>query len=447
MKFFSLGLIVFMFASLGKSAPPSYRYVKEIAPTLHTMTKGGYWQRYFPARGATPIPINEFLTEEVGVSSQKELNSMTDESRIELIEETRTKRIEWFNEFYPEPTEERMLEVLSEDSDLRARMTSYTYTFQAEHRDRTAKKMPMDEVGVATAFARSFGLAMFIKAIDSDMTQEKLKEKIGNFVNDEVPVIKYRGDGNTPYVEGRSKSTYRSLDRYLLRLNTVNHPPLPSDVQGDLWERGYNHPDVYPLFPLRVARGFISQEYSPTRVEEAGYDLAFLIDLLCEKCVIGNFIATILDAEADILDKLVAAEMGIEVDSEVFAERVALLNDKDNPTSLFQIVQMDRLGVPLEVTAELNYQARESVIASAHPDYKSFTDMHGKDIDEINKIATEIGELAFYLVHRNFVRSIKEVNPHQAPSAEQIDEISDENINWLTITPEHAPDVIFIKQQ
>lgn len=443
MKFFSLGLLVFMLASVGRSAPLSYRYVQELAPMLHPLTTMTYWSRYFPASDAAPPPINEFIAEEVSVGSMGELSSKTQEELDELTEKANTRRSKWFDEFYPQPTEERMVEVLGKDDDLRARMTAFISAVQMEFRDDGGKTVTVFE----GPFSRSFGLAMFIKAIDADMTKEELEEKIDKFVSDKAIDIKYRGDGNTPYVQGRSKTTYRSLDRYLLRLNTVNHPLLPSDVQGDLWVRSYNDPDVYELFPVSVARKFIEQEFSPARVENAGYDLAFLIDLLCEKCIIGNFVPTILDAEADLLDALVAAEMGLEVDSDAFAERIALINDQDNPASLFQIVQLERLDWPLKKIAELNYAARDAIIVSAHLNHNSFVAKHGADIAAPNEIATEIGELSFYLVQRNFVRRIEDVKPHQAPTAQEIADIVDENTSWQSIMPGYADGVVPVTPQ
>ena len=429
MKFFSVGLVVFMLASTGRSAPLSYRYVQELAPMLHSMTTMPYWLRYFPASEVTPPPLHEFMAEEISVG-EEELKNMPAEEIKALMERGNARIRQWFDEFYPQTTEEHMVEVLSKNDALRARMTAFAAAVLTEHRDES------EAVSNFTgAFFRSFGLAMFIRAIDSDMTRKELEEKLHNFVSDKVPVIKYRGDGNTPYVEGRSKSNYRSLDRYLLRLNTVNHSLLPSDVTGDLWVRGYNDPDVYELFTASVAQNFIGQEFSPARVEDAGYDLAFLIDLLCERCIIGDFVPTVLDAEADQLDDLVAAEIELEVDSDAFAERIALLNDKDNPLSLFQLVQLERLGVPLETIIALNYAAREAIIASAYHDYNSLTNKHGEDIAAINTIATDIGELAYYLVHRNFVRSIEDVKPHQAYSAQQIKDIDDENTHWHNIMP------------
>ena len=58
----------------------------------------------------------------------------------------------------------------------------------------------------------------------------------------------------------------------------------------------------------------------------------------------------------------------METDSDGFTAVIALLNAKDNPASLFQIVQLVRLGYALEEITALDYYTRDAIIVSGHYD-------------------------------------------------------------------------------
>ena len=112
----------------------------------------------------------------------------------------------------------------------------------------------------------------------------------------------------------------------------------------------------------------------------------FYFDLLSEPGIIGNFVPSVYEAEAFDLETIVASELGVEADSDVFKEFIALLNDKKNSASGVQVAQLNRMGYNLEDIGKLTYLTREAIIVSGHYSREAFSNQHGTDISELNKI-------------------------------------------------------------
>ena len=108
----------------------------------------------------------------------------------------------------------------------------------------------------------------------------------------------------------------------------------------------------------------------------------FTLTCYLSQGIIGNFVPSVYEAEAFDLETIVASELGVEADSDVFKEFIALLNDKKNSASGVQVAQLNRMGYNLEDIGKLTYLTREAIIVSGNYSREAFSNQHGTDINE-----------------------------------------------------------------
>ena len=412
-----LSFLALPLTNQGSARPYLQTLVKEHG--LTKMAASPIWRRHFPASKEIPPAMTDFVNEQLGTEKLKELEGET------LLQHMEELRDQWFKDFYPEPTEEKVLQVLGEDAELRALMTAF-FMAHSSVQERGLR------ITVQQIFLQSFGLAMFIRAIDrEDMDGQELRSKFSDFIENNTMEFVYAGDGDTPHVPGRARVFYGGREDYLLRSNHVKHPPLPGDTLSALWQRGYTDSNLTATMPPQVADILLAQNVLPDKDGFfSEYYPNFYFDLLSEPGIIGNFVPSVYEAEAFDLETIVASELGVEADSDVFKEFIALLNDKKNSASGVQVAQLNRMGYNLEDIGKLTYLTREAIIVSGHYSREAFSNQHGTDISELNKILEKTGELVFFLLQQGYVKNIDDIKPHHTPSPAVMQQAHTENESW-----------------
>ena len=415
-------IVVLSFLALSLTSPGSARPYLQTLIKEHGLAKMAatpMWRRYFPAGQEIPPSLNDFINETLGSEGLKELKGE------ELAQHMEESRDQWFKEFYPEPTEEKVLQVLGEDAELRALITEFLIAYNTVQ--QRGLRIPVQQI-----FLQSFGIAMFIRAIDrEDMDGQELQSNRNDFIENNTMEFVYTGDGDTPHVPGRARIFYNGREDYLLRSNHVKHPPLPGDTLNALWQRGYTDSNLTATIPPQVANMLIAQNVLPDKDGFfSEYYPNFYFDLLSEPGIIGNFVPSVYEAEAFDLETIVASELGVEADSDVFKEFIALLNDKENSASLVQVAQLNRMGYNLEDIGKLTYLTREAIIVSGNYSREAFSNQHGADLNELNKILEKTGELVFFMLQKGYAKSIKDIKPHHTPSPAVMQQAHAENERW-----------------
>ncbi len=421
------GYLVLSLPSQGRVRPYLQDLVKEHGLTELAATY--MWRRYFTNKAAL-VSFDDYVAEQLNV---KDLVKMEQAGRREEVARLASDQLsQWLQEFYPPPTEARLLEVLGEDPVLRSRLTALTLIMS---RLKSGNQWMPD----AEVFARSLGVALFIQAIDADMTSKALQRQLNSFIEGNTLDITYVGDGRFDFVPVKRKTAeYQGREDYLLRANHVMPTRLfGSEVLSELWAHGYvgDQANLIKLFPVTVAREVTEQGVSPSEDGNiSGYDPAVYIDILIERGIIGDFSPSVFQIEASVeLEDRIAEELGLGLDSKEFEQVIDILHDSSEPASFFQIVQLSRLGYSLEEIAQLSYYAREAVIVSGYGDRASFVNAHGTDMEALNESEGETGPLVFYLLREGYVRDVKDINPHRQPSPKEVQHLVTENEWWASL--------------
>lgn len=453
-----LGVLALSLPSQGNVRPYLQTLVKE--HKLINIAATPFWRHYFPANKDLPPPIIEYIDEKINIDTLDPID-LREEDAMEKIESHQKKsnelREQWVEEFYPEPTEERVLEVLGEDAELRAQLASFLLTTR-----NVQQRGLQRQISAHNIFMHSFGIAMLVRAIDrEDLQVEELQDKLNDFRKNNKLEFIYLGNGDTPHVPGREKIFYHGRDDYLLRSNHVKHPPLSGQLLKALWQRGYTDAKLTATMPPQVVNMLLEQNVLPDKKGLfSGYHPNFYFDLLSEPGIIGNFIPPVWEAEANDLEAVVMAELDdkavdfmlkvqsenqenivnletrvedLEGDDLVLGYVLATLDGaggKDTSASLVQIVQLSRMGFRLTEIGKLTYPARDAIIVSGYHNRDAFTEKHGADVEELNKIVKQKGELVFFLLQQGIVEHIEDINPHHVPSHADMDEASIEARLW-----------------
>lgn len=429
----ALSLLTLSLPSQSKARPYLQTLIKEHG--LARMAASPVWRRYFPASSA-PSSLHDFIGAQLSTEEQRALAGT--EGQAKLDHEALSQRMgelhaQWLRDFYPEPTEAKVLEVLSEDAELRALMVAFFIAHSMVQQQRIS-------LSSQQIFSQSFGVAMFVRAIDrDDLTGEELGGMVTNFIADNTLEFSYVGDGNVPHVPGRRQIFYTGREDYLLRENHVKHSSLAGELLSALWTRGYTDSKLTAAIPPQVANVLLEQNVLPD--EEgffSGHDPSFYFDLLLEPGIIGDFRPSVYEVEASHPDlgAIVAHELGVEADSDSFGEYVALLNKQENSASLVQITELTRQGYSLDEMGELTYLTREAIIVSGYHGREDFADQHGTDIGALNETLAKTGELVFYLLQQGYAKDIEDIEPHHAPAHAVMQQAHADNEVWsMLITP------------
>lgn len=448
-----LGILVLYPAEQSSAYPYLRTLVKEHG--LTQLAASPMWIRYFPAGTETPPDFYDWLKQESGDVSKRDTK--------EALELLGKMRDEYLEKFYPPPSDEQVLEVLSNNAQLRALMTAFALqTKAAEMLVKTPEGAHL-RFTTEQIFEGSAIVAILIMAIDAeDLDGKLLQKKLNAFIIKQNPFeiayttqkdrLRAAGDPGTPYEDSSIRPRgdlglpYRDVGNFLARNTHVQHAPLSSDLLAGLQQRGYTDSKITRLFPPHVAQNLFEQKVLLENGMICGHNPAFAVDLLCEPGIIGDTFATVYQIEALQIDDFVAEEMGgIEVDSDKFTDMLKLLNDSENPASLLQIVELTRRGYSLAEIAALSYAARDSIIAIEGMERTSFASRYGKDVLKLNKIVEERGPLVFYLLQMGHVDNIEQVNQHRPLSHAEFANMLLEYNEWLQLID--GQPLVLVRQQ
>lgn len=300
--------------------------------------------------------------------------------------------------------------------------------------------------------ALGLNLIPLIIAIDSDLKMSDVINKLTE-LNGASFAIPYRQRARD--IDGQ----HHTIEQYLARVNHLRHTKLAAGDLGSLHQRGYDVEMLRELLPhgelaSRVfGKSALPRRMSGGRLRVGLLDLAMAVDLTHEPGILlpdfsedflryalkerlssalfmqlnGQHLPTsalqtieLASGQQDILKSL-AIELGVEAKSDDFSNLLTeiedIINDPQQPASLFQIVQMSRLGFSLDEIRALSYDACDAIIvsdptnrddfivkATARGWFKSF------NTRAINEAIASTGALAFFLLDKGY--SWEEINPH-----------------------------------
>ncbi len=415
-----LGLASFSLSRQSEARPYLQTLVKEKG--LTKLAASPMWRRYFPASREIVPSLDDFFNAELGEGGLQKALVEGGEAVTARLHELRGQ---WLQKFYPEPTEERVLAVLEEDAELRARMVAFFLAHSMVRQQNLG--IPVQQI-----FWHSFGVGMFVRAIDrADLEGTELQGTLNDFMHSNQLEFVYRGDGDTPHVPGREKRFYHGREDYLLRTNHVKSPSLSGEVLNALWQRGLTAAELTAAIPPRVAGMLLAQNVLPDEDGLfSGYAPNLYFDLLAEPGVIGDFVPSVYEVEAFDLETFIMAEAGEETHPELVHD---LLNREHNPASLVQIVQLSRMGYRGEQIAALTYAAREAIIVSGDYSRDAFADRHGTDIAALNELVAETGELVFFLLQQGYAQNSADIQPHHVPAHAEMQQAESDNHRWSAL--------------
>lgn len=305
----------------------------------------------------------------------------------------------------------------------------------------------------SAAFGRE--LVPLIMAVDGDYSIDELSERFGELALHSF-TIRYRQQD----LQADSRTNHHG--HYLMRSTHVRHPP-PSPFDLDtLQQGGYDVDIVKSLLPTsQLTPALLSGDVLPLittggRTRIGVLDLAMAMDFMLEAGILvpgssqqliaeslqkgqHDFVAletnrlqhlpvsvkqTLFHAtgQKDALAAL-AIELGLEVESADFANHLKtiedMVNHSQNPASLFQIVQLSRLGFTLEEISGLSYDARDAIIISDPENKDDFIaklktslSISTFDAAKINTITHVRGALVFILLNKGY--TLKDIQPHNS---------------------------------
>ena len=311
----------------------------------------------------------------------------------------------WVEEFYPKMTEEQLLQELDSDSYMRAFVVTFVLALQAPPPLLIESQ---GKVSIPQLYRFAIGHSMLWEAIDKDIKLQNLTMQ-----RDQANDIFSVGfsDESEYYTPRDDEITYADVGAYILRANHIRKLPLSLETVDLLLERGYSQ-DQVDLMSKEAANVILQQKVLP---EDSGLaidlDTALLVDLFSEPQIINPSQPTPYQMERSDrpITKYIADEM-LSTWEEVEGQVIALLNDKDNPASLFQIVQLLRIGFTLDEIMSMTYATRDAVILANPISKAGFLNVEGEDISAWNDLIAEKGPLTFLL--RRYHHSLDAINPH-----------------------------------
>ena len=305
-------------------------------------------------------------------------------------------------------------------------------------------------------------LVPLLMAIDGDQSLAELRERAAELSLHGFD-IRYQ---QRPRLDVHSR--INNHGHYLTRTTHVRHPP-PSPYDLDaLQQDGYDIDIMRKLLSasyitkILLHDDALSMEVVEGRARIGAIDFALATDLMLEAGILVPGFSTEFIEEAlennwlDIVGRetngdqhisanpllilvrrygqrdtlaALAAELELKVDSagfEVLLKDIEnLVNNPQHQASLFQIVQLSRLGFSLEEIKMLSYDARDAIIVSNPEEKADFVaklketlGIAGFDAEDINTIVAETGALVFMLLNHGY--DLEDINPHQASSYQHL---------------------------
>lgn len=266
----------------------------------------------------------------------------------------------------------------------------------------------------------SFAHIPIFMGVDDDYELETINEIIGEIIESSEFDIHFMSDARDALLAtlhedltsiiGFQPKYYLIGSSYLLRDNHL-HPATLTDQESRALRRlGYREHEISVISPI-VANEIITEQLTPELLKSTvdDVDLAVVVDLMVEPGILGNYILDLVHVSRLSrgplpLSYLLGRELLLDVDADDFAQQleqyIALLDDPNNPASLFQLVQLTRLGFSLVEIKQLSYAARDAIIVANPVNRDDFIDTFSlDDVAEINRLVNNTGPLVFQLIN------------------------------------------------
>lgn len=363
--------------------------------------------------------------------------TMNEQQLVNHMKKTRELMKDWSEQYYPELTEEDIINVLSKDKKLRAKTVALILLFNTATRSGNPISS-VDAVIVSTE------LATLVMAVDADVDAKELQTAIGQLEEGAIEI--FYSDPEPRFGIGRSTSIYPNNRSYLARTNRFRHGQLPAPLRNVLNELGYTDPELIDKISPALAQLAVNDQIRP-ELDNSLIDLpaSVAIDLLTEPGIIGDYVLTPYQLEAsDEPIEYLARELEIDAESlghldaklsvtdeENWLQMVVdLLDAHESPATLFQVTQLRRLGFNFDEIAELSYPAREAIIVSGYENREIFIERHG-EVSKVNALVKKTGPLVYYLLRIGY--EIKQINKHSLIDPAEIENDLQEIQLWQTI--------------
>ena len=446
-------------ATTGKAAP--YRYLKELAANapvpLAEVVGASYFRQNFPKSYKSPY-WHDYLI-------QKHAEGKSDEEAAELYQ--------FMFGSGEALTEEQTIDLLMADPVYRAHVIAHysiasgvmiqAYEQLGDGACPSCGKHHTPEELVDNIFGLNkddvaYGreLIPLVMATDGDYSLDELRDRLSELATHSF-AIRYRQH------ELNIDSHTNNHGYYLMRHTHVRHPPPSPFDLTELQQGGYDidimrqELPTVPLTPVLLDNRVLPTSIVDERARIGALDFALAMDFILEAGILvpgfspnrieeetfadwqinlaklthsipqhlpGSITRILFHAagQKDVLAAL-AIELGLEVDSADFAAHLTAIEDLANhpqhKASLFQVVQLDRLGFSLEEIKMLSYDARDAIIVSNPEGREDFVaklsaSLGIKDFNSqaINAIEAKTGPLVFMLLDNDY--DLEDIQPHNS---------------------------------
>ena len=409
LTFVSLGVV--LYAHVVAAGGETHRYLAELLQTrtrlpgfsdFNTAVNMSYFRVIFPQAFGVPR-WDDFLDEHLkdGISETRAM--------------TRYRQFLQGNLLLPTNVEA----VLMREDVFRAHVLAYAFLVS------TAPVESHNDPKHVEMLIASRMLVPLVMAIDADYELDELVERLLHLSDHRVEISLRR----SPALVGAVPPMFNGyVGDYLFRFNHIKHADIGANEIGELRRRGYRDPRLHGMLSPFVAQLLTSGDYQRL-AENNGrlgeLDMALVVDLIAEQGIIGAGAIHphhIIDRDAHLqprIKELLLYEMGNEAvaGDDFWHEVESLLNAPHRPASLFQIVQLLRLGFDFADIAALSYWARDAIIVSNPYDKADFTHIasqllatSGFDSTAINNVVAARGPLVFMLAQYGY--ELEAINQH-----------------------------------
>lgn len=330
-----------------------------------------------------------------------------------------------------QPDEQQQLDILAAHPVLRANFLGYIVAISYAVTQQPPPAAEQVEELRARVRMNSDKFIPLIMAIDRDLSYEEIVTELHKLLNYHFS-LSYRQQA---LMRDASIPPYQHLGAYLMRDNHIVHSQLPALGVQVLMQRGHYEPELYDLIPGNLISVFANPHFKPLDIDWQArkigdLDLAMAIDLVSEAGVLmphGVSSTMIADPEQHKQNNVMlflSNELGcIGTDADRFAflaEVAEVLNDPQQPASLFQVAQLTRLGFSLEEIRALSYNTRDAIIIGDFNDREHFVQELTERLDtadlstalaELHAMVAATGPLLLHLLRQGYHQA--DISPHR----------------------------------
>ena len=435
---FILLIISYGYSVVATAKATSPRYLKTVIEKSSLMQIVNKSHLRQTLRPQTSAPTSQEYISQHNVVPNNDQTQLTPQQQAEYGQRIKGLLEDWAEQYYPEFTEEEVIAILSEDSELRAKVMAVVM-------------LGSDMIDLLDGA----GLATVIMALDGDIEYMELNTRINQLelvvmqsnYSDSEPRF---GIGRQAFVVSENRAypiTYRNARSYLNRVNRVRHFQISDNEVNVLRALGYTDSELIDKISPQLAQVLVNDQVQP-ELDNSLLNLpaSVTIDLLTEPGIIGNYVLTPYQLEAfDDTIEYLANELEVDADSLEHLDAKLAMTDEDNwlhkvaelldnpesPATLFQVTELRRLGFSFDEIGVLNYFAREAIIVSGYENREIFVKNHGKPSSKINSFVNKSGPLVYRLLRLGY--EADQINKHTLPDLAKIERESQQIQLWQVI--------------